>query len=637
MGCRFQRLPSARILLVFYAWVWCAFALVCPERAAGQFPGQSVGGADGQILVRVRDADGSPFSRGALVAVRSPSQLTNLTLPTTDAGQAVFSGLHAGDYTVEVKAPGYRTVQVQAIIAASTEIENIDVLMVPDTRVNEQTPGAPILAPKALKETEKGMEALSENKLDEAEAHLKKALQMAPGYPDVNYLMGLVWMRRHDNSQARGYLEKAVSLAPKHAAALQALGEVDFLLKDYPKAITALEQSITVRSNSWRAYWLTGASYFQLGDFKKAKEQCEEALRVGQEKAGVVRFLLGEAEAELGEREAALATLEKFVSEQPNASQAVTARKLMERLRAPAPREGKVAIPASVTAASYPAKPIAMNVSETAMAPIAPVVETNWAPPDVDEEKLSVNGAAGCQLQEVTKAAGARVEELVKNVDRFTATEEMEHQSLSPLGVQTSREARTFSYIVEIRKIGPRALNVEEYRDGSVSTQAFPAHMATLGFPVLALVFHPFFQHEYQFACEGLGEWRGRPAWVVHFRQREDQMNEMRVYRMNKMSYPIRLKGRAWIDASSSQILAMEADMARPVPEIRLVRDYQIVEYGPVEFQKASEPMWLPKSAEWYCNLMGQRYHRRHSFSRFLLFSVEDTEKFALPKESDQN
>ena len=634
MGCGFRRLPPALVFLLS-----CAGLLMWPMTALGQFPGQTLGGASGQIVVRVHEADGSPIGRSAMVTVRSPSQLTNVTVPTTDAGQALFTGLHAGDYVVEVSAPGYRSVQAQAIIAADKETENIEVLMVPDSGVagTQQAPGAPILAPKALKETERGLEALQADKLDEAEGHLKRALQLAPGFPDVNYLMGLLWMRRHNNVQARGYLEKAVALAPKHAPALQALGEVEFLQRDYPHAIVSLEQSVSLRPNSWRAHWLAGAAHFQQGEYVKAREQCEEALHVGQEKAGSVRFLLGEAQAALGEREAALVTLEQFVSEQPNVPQAATAKKLTEQLRTSEHSKTEaVAANASATAGA-PGGIAAANLGDVSMPPIAPEIETNWAPPDVDEEKLSMDTGASCALKEVIEAAGARVEELVKNVDQFTATEEMEHESLSPLGVRLSRETRSFNYLVAIRKIGARALDVQEYRDGSVSTQPFPAHVATLGLPVLELVFHPYHRDEYEFKCEGRGEWRGRPAWIVHYKQRDDQMSEMRVYRVNGMSFPVHLKGRAWIDAENSQILAMEADMVRSVPEIRLVRDHQMIEYGPVEFQKVKTPMWLPKSADWYCNLAGQRYHRRHSFSHFLLFSVEDIQKIGAPKETQQN
>jgi len=633
MGCRFRRLPLKTNFLLSIVCL-----LGCPVVALGQFPGQTLGAASGQILVRVHEPDGSPIGRSAMVTVRSPSQLTNVTVPTTDAGQAQFTGLHAGDYTVEVSAPGYRTVQVQAIIAADKETENIDVLMVPDSGSTgtPQAPGTPILAPKALKETEKGLEALQADKLDEAESHLKRAMQLAPGFPDVNYLMGLLWMRRHDNVQARGYLEKAVALAPKHAPALQALGEVEFLQHDYQHAAAHLDQSIGLRPNSWRTHWLAGASHFQQGEYQKAREECEEALRVGKNKAGSARFLLGEADAVLGDRDAALTVLEQFVREQPNVPQATAAKKLIEQLHtASLPSTEAVAANTSAPGRA-PGSMAAKNLNDLAIPPILPAIETNWAPPDVDEERLGTDGAVSCALNEVTESAGARVEELVKNVDRFTATEEMEHESVSPIGVRLSRETRTFNYLVSIRKLGSRGMDVQEYRNGSVSTQPFPAHVATLGLPMLALVFHSYYRPEYEFKCEGRGDWRGRKAWVVHFRQKDNEMSEMRVYRVNGLSFPVHLKGRAWIDTENSQILAMEADMVGSVPDIRLVRDHQMIEYGPVDFQKAKIPMWLPKSADWYCNLAGQRYHRRHTFSHFLLFSVEDIQKIGAPRETQQ-
>jgi hypothetical protein len=358
---------------------------------------------------------------------------------------------------------------------------------------------------------------------------------------------------------------------------------------------------------------------------------------VGQEKAVRARLLLGEAQVALGEREVAQGTLEQFIREQSDAAQTATARELLEWLRSPE-RQKAIATPATpALTTNLAAVKGPHDTNAVAMPPIAPVTETNWAPPDVDEEKPAVEAGASCATNRVVESAGARVEELVKNVDRFTATEEMEHESLSPLGVQVSRDARTFNYLVTIRQTGGRGLDVQEYRDGSVSLDMFPAHLATLGMPVLALVYHPYYRDEYEFTCEGRGEWRGRPAWVVHFRQRDDRMSEMRTYRVNGMSFPVHLKGRAWIDAESSQILAMEADMVRAVPEIRLVRDHQLIEYGPVDFLKEKTTLWLPKSADWYCNLAQKRYHRRHSFSHFLLFSVDDKQWIGKPKDAEQN
>ncbi|HYL84497.1 MAG TPA: hypothetical protein VE263_09700, partial [Candidatus Angelobacter sp.] len=70
-----------------------------------------------------------------------------------------------------------------------------------------------------------------------------------------------------------------------------------------------------------------------------------------------------------------------------------------------------------------------------------------------------------------------------------------------------------------------------------------------------------------------------------------------------------------------------------PAPEIRLLRDHQLIEYGPVSFRQNSTQLWLPKSADWYCNISGHRFHRRHTFSQFLLFSVEDKQKISAPPE----
>jgi hypothetical protein len=254
-------------------------------------------------------------------------------------------------------------------------------------------------------------------------------------------------------------------------------------------------------------------------------------------------------------------------------------------------------------------------------------------PPDIDQQKLVLDPGATCQLDDVIHATGDRVKELVENVSRFTATENVEHYKLSPLGLQISKETRKFEYLVEIRPFGIHDLDVQEYRNGTVSTQQFPGRIGTNGLPTLALVFHPYYQEKYQYTCEGRGVWRNKPAWLVHFQQRTDRKSAMLVYRVGTKSYAVGLKGRAWIDAGSSQILAIETDTMRPVPEIRLMRDHQLIEYGPVAFRNDTMHLWLPKSADWYSSLSGQRYHRRHTFTHFLLFSVDDFQKIGKPKE----
>ena len=101
----------------------------------------------------------------------------------------------------------------------------------------------------------------------------------------------------------------------------------------------------------------------------------------------------------------------------------------------------------------------------------------------------------------------------------------------------------------------------------------------------------------------------------------------MLTYRVGNRSAPVALKGRAWIDAETSQIVAMESDILQSVPELQLWRDHQLIEYGPVRFKSKALELWLPKSADWYCSLKNHRYYRRHTFTNFLLYSVDDKEQ----------
>jgi hypothetical protein len=136
----------------------------------------------------------------------------------------------------------------------------------------------------------------------------------------------------------------------------------------------------------------------------------------------------------------------------------------------------------------------------------------------------------------------------------------------------------------------------------------------------------------YQFTCEGLGNWRGVKAWQIHFRQKDDRKDLVRVYWVAGKPYPVPLKGRAWIAADTFQTVRIETDLRQPVPQIKLLAEHQSIDYGPVRFRNQSVSLWLPADTDLYMDFRGRRIHRRHSFEDFLLFSVDDKQKIARPK-----
>ena len=264
----------------------------------------------------------------------------------------------------------------------------------------------------------------------------------------------------------------------------------------------------------------------------------------------------------------------------------------------------------------------------------ASVVRPTWLPPDVDEEVQVVEAATACPLDEVVQKAEKRVLEFVQDVDRFTATESLTHESINKHGIASAPKKREFNYVVSIQEVRQGHLGVTEYRNSGGAQTQFPSGIVTNGLPELVLILHPYYAPNFEMTCEGLARLDGRLAWQVHFRQRPDKPNELKTYQfgINGPSYPVGLKGRAWISADSYQIVRMETDLVAPMPEIQLLAEHTAIEYGPVKFRESTVNLWLPKSAEVYLAWRGRQIHRIHSFDKYMLFTVDDKQRIVAPR-----
>ena len=254
---------------------------------------------------------------------------------------------------------------------------------------------------------------------------------------------------------------------------------------------------------------------------------------------------------------------------------------------------------ASANTPSIPAVHIS-GVDPLAALPTEVLSIKPWQPPGIDEIKVSIAPGVVCPSAKVIDESGKRVQELVHDVERFAAVEDLFHQTLDSYGIPVRSETRKYNYVASISEPQPGVLNVDEYRAEKMSLQGYPDQIASQGFAALALVFHPDRRDEFAMTCEGLGEWHGQATWLVRFQQREDRPNHMHAYKLGNRVQPVPLKGRAWITADRFQIARIEAEMVRPMPEIQLLSEHQIVEYGPVPFANRNTTLWLPKSADIY-------------------------------------
>jgi hypothetical protein len=257
-----------------------------------------------------------------------------------------------------------------------------------------------------------------------------------------------------------------------------------------------------------------------------------------------------------------------------------------------------------------------------------------WVPPGVDATKPEVAAGVSCDLPAVLAGVSERTKEFVANLQKFSATEHVEHYAINFNGHRLPPQSRTFEYIAVVNNNDSGLFSLDEYRNGSLDRSRFPGGIATEGVPAVALLFHPLLASDYNFKCEGLGNRKGRPAWQVYFIQRDDRPSRIGGYRTFNGFYPFDLKGRAWIDAATYQILGLESELVKPIPAVGLKKQLEIINYGSVRFHSHKQQLWLPQSVEVYFDGRERRFYRTLTFSDFKIFMVDTDQSIHAPKES---
>lgn len=603
---------------------------------------QSLGGAaKGTITVYIRTEQGDRLTAVPTITLSSErGPVPGYPQGSNDSGW-VFSDVEVGDqYEVDVKADGYQPASETVMLAgvAGQDADVIIFLKPLDEQLEFHPPaGQFVLAPRAQKEVEKGLKDLRNAKIPSAQKHFEKAIAMAPGNPYVNYLMGMSYLVDKKLADARPYLEKSASIDPKQPAALLALGTLRFQSADYPGAIQILNQDVQLDPSSWKAEWTLAASYLHQRDFAQARSHAEKALAVGKQKAAQAQLVLGEALADLGDHNGAVKVLQSYLASYPHDPNAAKIQAFVENLQKPA---AHVEAASTASAAQPSTSSDSGGLWEVSILPAAPAVDLppkeNWAPADIDAEKPFVISGAACPITKVLNEAGKNALRLVTDLQKFTATEEYQSVEVRRDERLETPVTRTFSYLVSIETPRPTLIQVREIRDNNLSPAEMPGRLADNGAPGLVLAFHPVYRDDFSWQCEGLGEWKNQPAWVVHFEQRSDRPTSLlAAFDTPSEEFALPLKGRAWISTRTGQVVRLEAELMRPVEPLDLKREHWVIEYTPVTFKTHKVTLWLPESVDVYIQYRGRYLHHQHQFKNFQLFWVGTSQKIESPKQAD--
>jgi tetratricopeptide (TPR) repeat protein len=632
------------------------------------------------IIVSVREFGGASLQGNAIVKLSSDFSGVHLTAPAQDGGNATFPPVRTGDYQIEVSCAGYKTKTEPATIMPSYSSYSVYVYMLPESAADNlgAPPSATTMSPKLQSEIDKGVAKMRRQQYDEARQHFEKAVKMAPGNPDVQYMWGMLEYYQQHYDVAKTRLETAITINPSHERALVTLGEIQLREKKSAQAVQTLEKAFLVNGADWRTHYLLAFAYADEQNLAKAESHAQRAADLGgKEHSPQARVLLGRilssenklsdarnafnvvirdfpADPAAKDAKSALVALDK-AAESPAAnvvpastSSANTSSAKSSSANTSSPNAfaasptSAAGVSSSGSAANSPSGSATISPSTTVNAvpqpaPAAPISIRTWAPPDVDAKEYTVAADVACSLDTVLQRTQTRTMKQIANFEKFMATEHIEHQDIDAYGNPGSIKAKDFTYLVFIGKDKTGSLFLDEQRDGGENLNAFPTSLASHGLVGLGVfLFDPEYQSDVTYRCEGLSEWRGQAAWEIRFEQKRDVESRLMTWRNNRGVFPVALKGRAWISSSSYDVLHLETDLRDPMAQIELDRDHLAIDYGPVNFNHGKTSLWLPWYAEMYMQLHGKRYHHRHTLTNYALFSVDTDHQINAPKDSTE-
>ncbi len=389
-----------------------------------------------------------PLDGYATVTLSSESGL-HLTASTEGNSTAKFPQILRGEYEVEVSAAGYKTATEHVSVFGGATSSTVYIYL---QKENEGPPGntAPsgsLMTPRLQAEIDKGLDKMRRHEYDAARTHFEKAAKMAPGNPDIQYLLGVLEYAEEHFDAARAKFQAALSINPAHERSLLSLGELELRTEDAAGAAQTLEKAYEVNGADWRTHWLLANAYVLQKEYGKALPHATRAAELGKEHAAPAWMLLGQILVQEGKREEAKRAFETVVRSFPNDPAAPEARNRLTALE----KAAVTRVSDSPTSTQTPPQPAALLLANSAPAATRP-----WAPADIDSKEYPSVRDVACSERDLVERTQTKMMRQLGNFEKFVATEHIEHQEVDAQrhSGAGAREGLRLSYFRETPETG---------------------------------------------------------------------------------------------------------------------------------------------------------------------------------------
>src|SRR5262249_10295735 len=368
---------------------------------------------------------------------------------------------------------------------------------------------SPTISVQELKRTAKsrseyweGCLALKKKKIANAEQRFRKAIRRYPKYAVALVTLGQLLTAEQRIQEARKVCSQASTVNTSYAPAYLCLA--DIAMREHSWQEVSMLSAHVLESDGFSnfvAYEYHAAANLNLHNLAAAEKSGLRAAELDREhREPRIYFVLAqiyEAKGDFGEVAAQLRAYLKYADSPLDAAMV----------------QGYLSHLEKRTSAGF-----RTDSPESNKAGSAPNV---WAPPDIDAGVPPVlSDSSTCPLPEILKQASNHTQDLIENMSRFSASEQIEQIEIDRNGKWHNSGTADTNYVVEIEQRSSGYPTINEYRAGGNRIQQTP--IIDSGGAVFALIFHPSHIENFEFRCEGLTDLEHSPAWQVHFVEGDD-------------------------------------------------------------------------------------------------------------------
>ncbi|HKF20428.1 MAG TPA: tetratricopeptide repeat protein [Candidatus Angelobacter sp.] len=318
-----------------------AFCLYSPAQQAPQMQssrpdsGLTPSGHFNSVSGSVIGTDNKPVSdvRVELRDFRTGQVVSAMSTGT--GGDFEFTGIAPGHYRV-VAVSG--TQQTEEAVEVSSWNSLVNLRMPPRdtagdkdaTRRNTITVAQYRVPDKAREELRKAREASTKSRMDEAQSHVAKALEIYPQYADALTFRAVLKLTTKDTAAAVLDLQKAIEYDGNYAMAYMVLGSAFNIQSKFDEAIRTLERGESLAPDAWQAYFELGKAYAGKADFKTSLAQLNRAATLSPDYS-LIRLVRAHVFMQLHQFSDAVADLQVYLEKKPNGEESDIAMKMLQQ------------------------------------------------------------------------------------------------------------------------------------------------------------------------------------------------------------------------------------------------------------------------------------------------------------------